>query len=513
MTRASRSRFRALALLLVILTLPRAAAAQAGALRGLDATIERAMRAWGVPGVAVAVIKDGKVVHARGYGVRELGKPEQVDERTLFAIGSTSKAFTAAALAMLVDEGRIAWDDRVVDRLPGFQLYDPYVTREIRVRDLLMHSSGLPRGDRLWYASDFDRAEVLRRVRFLKPGWGFRSRYGYQNIMFLAAGQIIPEVTGQSWDAFVAERIFAPLGMRESGTSTTELRGRSNVATPHVKLDGEVRPVAWRNIDNIAPAGSINSSAIEMAQWLRLQLDEGMYDGRRLISAERIREMHTPQIVVPMDEQARKLYPETHFTSYGLAWSLRDYRGRKLVGHGGAIDGMRAEVMLVPEEELGVVVLTNLGGTRFPVAIVYTILDRYLGPRDKDWSALLLEQEKEAEARAAERWRRLEEQRAEGTAPSLSLAAYAGTYADSLYGEVRIAAEDGRLVARAGSNFTGDLEHWHHDTFLARWRDPVLGRTFFTFRLGVNGRVEAVAVEGLAEFGRVPESAAAAASR
>nr|QRD81055.1 lipolytic protein [uncultured bacterium] len=513
MIRASVSSFRALALLLVILTLPRAATAQPGELRGLDATIERAMRDWGVPGVAVAVVKDGKVVHARGYGVRELGKPERVDERTIFAIGSSSKAFTAAALAMLVDEGRISWDDRVVDRLPGFQLYDPYVTREIRIRDLLSHSSGLPRGDRLWYASDFDRAEVLRRVRFLRPAWSFRSRYGYQNIMFLAAGQIIPEVTGKSWDEFVAERIFAPLGMRESSTSTTELRGRSNVATPHVKLDGVVRPVAWRNIDNIGPAGSINSNAIEMAQWVRLQLDEGMYDGRRLISAQQIREMHAPQIVMPMDDQTRELYPETHFMAYGLAWFLRDYRGRKLVGHGGAIDGMRAEVMLVPEEELGIVVLTNLGGTSFPVAIVYTILDRYLGPRDKDWSALLLEQQKATEARAAERWRQREEQRARGTSPSLPLAAYAGTYADSLYGQVRITAEGDRLVARAGSNITGDLEHWHHDTFLARWRDPVLGRTFFTFRLSADGRVEAVAVEGLAEFGRVRESSAASRSR
>lgn len=498
-------------LVALLALLPRAAAGQSAPLNGLDASIEKAMKDWGVPGVAVAVVKDDSVVHARGYGVRELGRPEPVDERTIFAIGSSSKAFTSAALAILVDEGRVAWDDPVTKHLPGFQLYDPYVTRELTVRDLLTHRSGLPRADRIWYATDFDREEVLRRVRFVRPSWSFRSTYGYQNIMFLAAGQIVEAVTGMTWDDFVAQRLFEPLGMRTSSTSIHVLRDLPNVATPHGRIDGTVRPIAWRNIDNIAPAGSINSSALEMAEWVRLQLGEGVHRGRRLISEEAVREMHTPQTIMRMSPEQRKLFPETNFTTYGLAWFVRDYRGRKLVGHGGAIDGMRAEVMMVPEERLGVVVLTNLGGTSFPDAIVYRILDHYLDGPNKDWSQLFLASFRETQERAAARRKEIEDARVTGTRPSLPLAGYAGTYADSAYGEIRITEEDGRLVARAGSNFTADLEHWHFDVFQAVWRDPVLGRTFFSFRLSPAGKAVAVDVEGLAEFGRAPERPVTAA--
>ena len=243
--------------------------------RTIDAYVEAAMRAWEVPGVAIAVVRNDSIVLARGYGVRELGKSDRVTPNSLFAVGSTSKAFTAAALGILVDERKLSWEDPVTKHLPRFQLYDPYVTRELTIRDLLTHRSGLPRGDRLWHASGYDRAEVLRRVRFLPPSWSFRSAYGYQNIMFLAAGEVVTAVTGKSWDDFVRERIFVPLGMSRSVTSTRPLATMSDVATPHQSIDGTVRPVSWLNIDNVGPAGSINSSALEMAAWLRLQLGQG----------------------------------------------------------------------------------------------------------------------------------------------------------------------------------------------------------------------------------------------
>ena len=496
---------RMIAFLWIGLIVPFAAPAQRNPARAIDSYVESTMKEWAVPGVAIAVVRNDSVILAKGYGVRELGKPERVNERTIFAVGSTTKAFTSAALAMLVDEGKLKWDDPVVSFLPGFQLHDPAATRQLSVRDLLTHRSGLSRGDRVWYASGFDREEVLRRVRYLEPSWSFRSTYGYQNIMFLAAGQVVQSLTGTSWDDFVTARIFTPLGMTATTTSTTPLEGRDNVASPHVRLEGTVRPIAWRNLDNVGPAGSINSNVAEMAEWLRLQLGEGMYRGQRLLSRGVVREMHTPQIVIRRTEQTEKIYPMTHLMAYGLAWTIKDYRGRKFVGHGGAIDGMRAEVGMIPEEKLGVVVLTNLGGSAYPVAILHRVLDAYLGVQDRDWSTALLAAAKEAEMRSDSTRRAIERDRVAGTSPSLPLERYAGIFVDSLYGEVKIAHEGGKLRATFGPMYVGELEHWHFDTFRAAWSNPVLGRAFVTFDLDARAKIDALTVEGVGEFKRAPE--------
>ena len=265
----------AVALLLLGLLPPSRARAEDAPLQGIDDSIAGAMKVWEVPGLAVAVVKDDALVLVKGYGVRRLGESDEVDKDTLFAAGSTSKAFTAACLAMLVDEGKIQWDDPVIKRLPSFQLYDAYATHEITIRDLLCHRSGLDRHEAVWYGSPASRDEVLRRLRHVKPDWSFRSKFGYQNIMFLAAGQVIPAVTGKSWDDFVKERVFKPLGMTNSNTSVNALPKGGDVASPHHKVKDKVQPIPWRNIDNIGPAGSINSSAADMAQWVRLQLNEG----------------------------------------------------------------------------------------------------------------------------------------------------------------------------------------------------------------------------------------------
>jgi CubicO group peptidase (beta-lactamase class C family) len=483
------------------------ALAQPPQLRGLDAYVERALKDWNVPGVAIAVVNNDSVVFTKGYGVRELGKPERVDARTLFAVGSTTKAFTAAALGMLVDDKKLAWDDPATKFLPTLQLNDPTTTRELTVRDLLTHRSGLARGDRIWYASGFEREEVLRRVRFLKPSWTFRSTYGYQNIMFLAAGQVVQSASGKSWDDFVRERIFTPLGMRTTNTSVTAIKPGDNAATPHAKLEGVVRPIAWRNIDNVGPAGSINSNVVEMAEWLRLQLGEGSYRGRKLLSDSVVKEMHAPQILVKRSAEAQKLVPMTHLTAYGLGWSIRDYRGRKMVGHGGAIDGFRAEVGLIPEDELGVVVLSNRGGTNFPVAIMYRVIDAYLGVPERDWSTLALAAEKEAEGKAEAERKKVEAARVSGTSPSLALDRYAGVFADSMYGEVHVRVREGKLAASIGPFFTGTLEHWHFNTFRTTWDNPVLGRVFLTFMIDAKGKADALEVEELGTFRRKPSEA------
>jgi CubicO group peptidase (beta-lactamase class C family) len=495
-----------------LVILPQAALAQTLPSQAFDDYVNQAMKDWEVPGMTIAVIKDDRIVFAHGYGVRELGKPAPVDENTLFAIGSSSKAFTAAALAMLVDEGKLKWEDPATKYLPGFQLFDPYSTRELTVSDLITHRSGLSRGDMLWYASPYDRAEVLRRVRYLKPTWSLRARFGYQNIMFLAAGEIIPSVTKKSWDDFVRERIFTPLGMKSTNTSIRSLENAADVASPHSKIDNKVRPVAWRNIDNIAPAGSINSTVVDMAQWVRLQLGGGNYQNQRLLSAAVVKEMQSPQTVIRLEGQMASLYPEAHFLNYGMGWFLSDYRGKKLVEHGGAIDGMRAEVAMIPEEKMGVVVLTNLGGTIFPHALMYKVFDSYLGVPAKDWCADLLKVTKGLEQQAKTAEQKAENERVKGTSPSLALEKYAGKYQSEMYGEATLAVENGKLVLHFGPHFTGDLEHWNYDTFRVVWRDPMEGKGFINFRLSTSAKVDWMNVAGLAEFTRVPDTPPASSS-
>jgi len=471
---------------LAILLLPGLGAAQEGALADLDAFVAEVLDTWDAPGLALAVVRGDSVLVAKGYGLKDIRGDAPVDERSLFAVASTTKAFT----------------DRVTDHLPGFQLNDPYVTREFTIRDLLTHRGGLPRGDRLWYASPFDREEVIRRVRYLEPAWSFRSHYGYQNIMFLTAGELIEAVTGTSWDRFLRERIFTPLGMTTTTTTTRGIEALSDVATPHVLIDGEVTPVGWRDFDNVGGAGAINSNAREMAQWIRLQLGGGVYEGERLLSDSVMKEMHTPQTVIRLGETTERLFPDTHFQAYGLGWTLQDYRGRKVVRHGGSLDGMRTQVGLIPEEDLGVVVLTNLNNSWIPQVVLFHVFDTFLGAGGKDWNEAMYAVNLEEERKAGERRAREEASRVRGTSPSHDLTAYVGTYSDTLYGEARVSLENGTLLLEIGPSFVGELEHWHYDTFRARWRDLQLGRAWVEFRMDREGKVTEVEVEGWGGFHR-----------
>jgi CubicO group peptidase (beta-lactamase class C family) len=462
----------------------------------LDGYVVRALRDWEVPGLALAVVKDDAVVLARGYGVRKLGERPAVDENTVFAIASCSKAFTAAALAMLVDEGKLNWDDPVVKHLRDFQLHDGYASREITIRDLLCHRSGLSRHDLVWYASAAGRDDVLRRLRHARPRTSFRSQFGYQNIMYLAAGQVIPAATGLSWDDFVQKRIFTPLGMKSSSTSVTAFRPGDRVATPHLRVEGKVEVIPWRNIDNAGPAGSINSTVADMARWMRLQLNAGLHGGTRLLTTKAVREMHTPQTVVrpegmgPEGRYWELMHPGSHLLVYGLGWLLREYKGRVLVQHGGSIDGMRSVVILVPEEKLGVVILSNRGAQFLPEALGQRVLDTYLKAPPRDWSKELLEVQKALDQQRRDAEKRVEKERIPGTKPSLPLEKYAGTYRDDLYGEVKVAREKGKLVVRFGPSLVGRLEHWHLDTFRATWADRTFRKGLVTFRLDSKGKVD-----------------------
>jgi CubicO group peptidase (beta-lactamase class C family) len=471
---------------------------------GLDQTVEGIRNEWSVVGLAVSVVKDGKLVYAKGFGERVLGSGEPVDENTLFAIGSNTKAFTAAGIGILVDEKKMGWDDRVTQHLPWFELYDPWVTREITVRDLLSHRSGLGRrGDANWYATDFDREEIVRRVRFLEPDSSFRSQAGYQNTMFLTAGEVTEAVAGVSWDEWMKSRILSPLGMTRSRTSVRELSGMDNVAEPHQCLDGEVVPVPHRNIDNVAPAGSILSSVSDMSRWMLLMLNEGELDGKRILSKETVAEVWSPNVIYPMSPESKALYPSTHFSTYGLGWGLRDYRGRFVATHTGGIDGMLSQILVVPEEELGIVVLTNTSpsGSFAHAAITFHVLDAFLGASgETDWKASFLALGKKMDELQKEAERKVEAGRVKGTSPSLPLEGYAGKYENDMYGTVGLGVEEGHLVLRRHAGWVGDAEHWHYDTFRVVWRDRVMGKTLVTFRLNPDGKVGALEVEELGAF-------------
>ena len=478
--------------------------AQNAPLQGFDAYVTKAMQDWKVPGLAIAVVRNDSVVFVKGYGVRTVGKPEKVDEHTIFAIGSSSKAFTATLAAMMVDEGRMRWDEHATQYLKGFQLFDPYVTREITLRDLLSHRSGLARGDLLWYGSDLSRDEIVRRVRFLEPTWSFRSHFGYQNIMYLAAGQAVASAAGKSWDDLVNERIFQPLGMKESNTSTRWLANLPNVASPHAEIDDTLRAIPWRNIDNIGPAGSINSTVTDMAQWVRFHLAGGKANGKQLIAKATLDEEYVPNTVIPISTQGRALNPEVHLQSYGMGWFLNDYRGKGIMQHGGNIDGMSAMVALMPEEKTGLVILTNKNGTSLTTVVMNRVFDAFLGVPPRDWSADMLKVINAQLAQAQAAQKKMESQRVANTKPSLALDQYAGTYADSMYGDAVIKLENGKLHATLGKEFDGDLEHWHYDTFRATWTDKMAGKSMMTFALGADGKVAKLDVQGVATFNRRP---------
>jgi CubicO group peptidase (beta-lactamase class C family) len=501
-----RSTVTALCMLTMVSVAP-AVHAQSGALAGLDEYITAAMAAWQVPGLAIAVVRNDTVIYARGFGVREHGRPERVDEHTLFAIASTTKALTAAVLGTLVDEERLAWDDRVVQHLPTYQLADPYVTQTLTVRDLLTHRSGISRSDNLWIAAPYERSEVLRRARYLPVSGAFRSDYGYHNVMYIAAGELAAAVAGRSWDELVEQRLFTPLRMTRSTTRSAVVYTRDNVATSHTLRGDVLTAMARRNYDNIGGAGAAFSSVHDMAQWIRMQLNGGAYEGQRILEEQTLKEMHTPQMVVRADSTFERMFPATHLRAYGLGWLVQDYHGRKLVHHSGSINFTRTQIGMVPAERIGVVAITNLSSSNLQTALMYRVLDALLGLPARDWSAELLELQRRTDTESAESAAQMERDRARDTRPTLSPDAYTGTYTNELYGTVRVVREGERLVVHYAPEYIADLEHWHYDTFRGTWRQRGFGSAWITFGLDRRARIATLDLEGFGVFRRAGEPA------
>ena len=491
--------FRTLVALVATAVASRPALAQKAAAPppGFDAYVARVLRSFSVPGVSVAIVKDGRVVLARGYGVRRLGDPAPVDGRTQFGIASNTKIFTATALAILAEEGKVQWEAPVIRYLPWFAMYDPYVTRELTVRDLLVHRSGLGlgAGDLLWWPpSTYDRKEIARRLRFIKPATSFRSAYAYDNVLYLVAGEVIEAVSGQSWEDFVRTRILDRVGMAHTDVHHSAAGQPGNVATPHAEVNDTVRAVAPFLSDNTNPAGGIVSGAEDMARWLMVQLDSGrVADGSRLFSPASTRQLWREVTPEPIGEAPPGL-PHLRPNVYGYALGLetRDYRGRLLLTHTGGLPGYVSRVAMIPELRLGVVVLTNQESGLAFNAIAYRVLDHYLGVNAPDYVGIYEGLVAKHRAQRAELAATAAAARDSSSGPSLPLAGYAGTYRDAWYGDVTITEEDGKLVIRMTRtpSMVGNLEHWQHDTFVARWRDRELrADAYLTFSLNPDGSI------------------------
>jgi CubicO group peptidase (beta-lactamase class C family) len=469
-------------------------------LKEVDAYANTVMSTWPDSiGMAVAIVKDDKVVFQKGYGVRELGKSDKVDENTLFAIASNTKAFTVASLAILVDEGKINWNDKVSKYLPDFQMYDPWVTNELTLRDIVSHRVGLDTfsGDLLWYDTTYTTDEMLRRVRYLKPVSSFRSRYGYQNLMYIAAGRVIEKVSGKPWAQFVRERILTPLGMDRTTTSVRDMK--DNFAMPHNASGGKLRALPVGFLDEAIGAVRLNSSVADLSRWIRLQLGRGTFEGKKIFSREQSWQMWSPNTLQPISENSWKDNPTRHFSAYAMGWGTYDYYGRKVVNHSGGLDGMLSYTVLIPEDNVGFVVLTNNESPAFRVMMA-KIRDVLVDAPKKDLIEIAKKQLADGDAAQKEADRKIDAARAANTKPSLSLDGYTGTYRSPMYGDVTIANEEGHLVMRLAPapNFVADLEHWQLDTFQIHWRPTVhynFPRGFATFTIDRDAKTDQLIID------------------
>jgi len=454
----------------------------------LDEYIEKAVADFEVPGLAVGIIKNGEIVLAKGYGYANAETTTLVDENTVFGIASCSKAFTAACIAVLVDEGKLNWNDKVSDILPKFQLFDTYITRELTVRDLLCHRAGYETfdGDLLWYGTDYSREEVINRFRYRENPYSFRSQFGYSNLMFITAGEVIKEVSGISWDEFVSEKIFDPLGMNNSTTSNSGFDETMNIAWPH--LEGQL--MDFINYDNSGPAASINSSITDLLSWVQLMLNRGAIDDTAIFTKNQYYKMVSSQTILNAGRAEKN--GGRHFSSYGLGWFLYDYEGMKIINHGGGVPGFHSKVLFVHEDSLGIVILANqLGG--LVGAIEHKILDYHIGDAEKDWVTIYLEYVNKGKEREANRIIELDSSRISGTNPSLELASYAGFYEDKMYGKASVELIEDKLTIKllpAEELLSSTMDHWHYDTFSIDFKDPFLPKGLISFNLNGYGNAD-----------------------
>jgi CubicO group peptidase (beta-lactamase class C family) len=465
----------------------------------LDVYTTRALSEWQIPGISVCIIKNGKVVVMKGYGVTEAGTNNKVDENTLFLIGSNSKAFTATALAMLDAEKKLSLDDRVTKWIPEFKLDNKLAGEQAIIRDLLCHRIGFQtfQGDFTYWTSDLSRKEVIEKMSHIKAPYEFRTRWGYTNAAFLTAGEIIPKVTGKPWEDFLKERIFDPLGMSRTLALSKDLAKIPNVAKAYTLVDEKLTLIPYANIDNLAPAGSIASSINDMSKWVMMQLDNGKLNGKEIVSAAAIGQTRLPHSILG---NGGSFYNKGHFALYGLGWFLEEYSGRKIVSHTGGVNGFVTSVTLIPEEKLGIVVLTNTDQNAFYEALKWEIMDAYLGNIYRNYSKAYLNITSTQRANAAKKDKQMQDSTGLKLKTTLPLTDYTGNYFNDVYGNMKVVIENNELRMKFSHhpNMYARLESLGGDRFYATFTDPEFSKAVFPFHVE-NGKVKSVTVK-VADF-------------
>lgn len=462
----------------------------------LDKYFEQTAKDWGIPGMSVGIVKDGEIVFSKGYGLMDAAKTPKPDGNTLYAIASNTKAFTSFMIAQLVEEGKLNWNDKVQEHLPYFELYNPFVSAEVTIKDLLCHRVGLGTfsGDIIWYKSDLTSEEIIRRVKYLEPQFAFRDGYGYSNLMYITAGEVIKKVTGKSWGENVQERILNPLEMDRTIYSLKELDSKGNFATPHAFENGKNIPIPYVDWEEVAALGGIISSVNDMSKWMIFNMNHGIIGTDTLLSADSrnmLWKMHNAYTVNHTESNDFN----QHFRGYGLGWGLADYHGRLRVSHGGGYDGMISSVNMIPDEKLGVVVLTN--GMNAPTsAVTYYALNAFLGEEEKDWSTEMLDARKKRSHSDTRVSSRIEKQ-VKNTIPSLSREKCVGKYYSAIYGDIDVKLEDNklRIYFEHANELSATLEHWHYDVWKLNWDKTQAWFNFGTVKFNTTNNLEIIGLD------------------
>ena len=464
-----------------------------------DTYVEQARNSWQVPGLAIAVVKDGKVIFKKGFGVRQLGQPDKVDIQTLFACASTTKAMTAMCMGMLVDEGKVNWDDAVIKYLPDFQLYDPYVTRELKIRDLFTHNSGVGNADFLWDVMDISSDEILRKMAEVKPSYSLRSSFIYQNIFYLAAGKVIEKQSGLPWEKFIASRIFEPLGMTRTVPLLKNVKD-SNKTAAHFLVHNSITVIDHSSADAVGPAGSVWSCIDDISKWVLCMLDSGKYEGgKRLVTPNTWREMVKPHVMVTPSE----FYPTAQLTkpnwmTYGLGWFQQDYKGKKVNFHTGSLAGATAIHGQIPDEKIGIYIFGNYDHAEVRHALMFKAFDLFALGGTRDWSADFLKLYGGIRSQGEKSLKDFEAKRVANTSPALPLEQYAGRYTDPLYGELNVTVQNKKVLINLNNIVKATLEHWHYDTFRGEYEKLWYGNAIANFSLNQEGQLEKIEFEGMA---------------
>jgi CubicO group peptidase (beta-lactamase class C family) len=448
---------------------------------------------WDIPGLSIGIVKDGQLVFTGNYGVKEVGGNERPNKNTLYAIASNSKAFTSAIIGMLVQEGKLKWNDKVKKHLPYFELYDTWVSANTTIRDILSHRVGLGTfsGDNIWYKSELSAEEIIKRIKYVPQAYDFRAGYGYSNLMFITAGEVIKKVTGKTWSENVKERILVPLNMNRTISSINDLDEKGNYATPHARKDDQNYKIPWANWDEVAATGGLISSVEDIAKWMIFNLNNGIHKNDTILSKSTRNLVWTPHNNRNVDHTSKNDF-NRHFNAYGLGWGLSDYHGRMKVGHTGGYDGMITAVTLIPDENIGVVVLTN--GVKSPImAATYYTLDKLLSVETIDWSKKYLEQRnknEKSDLRITDR----KAKRELNTSPSIPIEKFSGEYFSDMYGKITIEDNNGQLKLNFEHSplLSASLTHWHHDVWEIKWDHEQAWFSFGTIKINANNNMEVV---------------------